>query len=151
MLYIKEMKEDDDNVVVVEVNKANAEFYHAFERLSMEMMDKLWKHDDNVVCIHPGWDLFSGWLAIRESWITIFNNTEMMRFIITNTKVRIFDNNLAVVVCLENIETPVNGQVIKMGVIATNVFERNELNQWLLIHHHGSTVTNYIPPNISSQ
>jgi ketosteroid isomerase-like protein len=152
MLYIKEMKEDDDNVVVIgEVNKVNAEFYHAFERLSMEMMDKLWKHDDNVVCIHPGWDLFSGWLAIRESWITIFSNTEMMRFIITNTKVRIFDNNLAVVVCLENIETPVNGQVIKMGVIATNVFERNELNQWLLIHHHGSTVTNYIPPNISSQ
>jgi ketosteroid isomerase-like protein len=152
MLYIKEMKEDDDNVVVIgEVNKVNAEFYHAFERLSMEMMDKLWKHDDNVVCIHPGWDLFSGWLAIRESWITIFSNTEMMRFIITNTKVRIFDNNLAVVVCLENIETPVNGQVIKMGVIATNVFERNELNQWLLIHHHGSTVSNYIPPNISSQ
>jgi len=151
MLYIKEMKEDDANVVVGEVNKANAEFYHAFERLSMEMMDKLWKHDDNVVCIHPGWDLFSGWLAIRESWITIFSNTEMMQFIITNTKVRIFDNNLAVVVCLENIETPVNGQVIKMGVIATNVFERNELNQWLLIHHHGSTVSNYIPPNISSQ
>jgi ketosteroid isomerase-like protein len=152
MLYIKEMKEDDDNVVVIgEVNKVNAEFYHAFERLSMEMMDKLWKHDDNVVCIHPGWDLFSGWLAIRESWITIFSNTEMMLFIITNTKVRIFDNNLAVVVCLENIETPVNGQVIKMGVIATNVFERNELNQWLLIHHHGSTVSNYIPPNISSQ
>ena len=151
MLYIKEMKEDDANVVVGEVNKVNAEFYHAFERLSMEMMDKLWKHDDNVVCIHPGWDLFSGWLAIRESWITIFSNTEMMRFIITNTKVRIFDNNLAVVVCLENIETPVNGQVIKMGVIATNVFERNELNQWLLIHHHGSTVSNYIPPNISSQ
>lgn len=151
MLYIKEMKEDDANVVVGEVNKANAEFYHAFERLSMEMMDKLWKHDDNVVCIHPGWDLFSGWLAIRESWITIFSNTEMMQFIITNTRVRIFDNNLAVVVCLENIETPVNGQVIKMGVIATNVFERNELNQWLLIHHHGSTVSNYIPPNISSQ
>jgi ketosteroid isomerase-like protein len=145
------MKEDDANVVVGEVNNANAEFYHAFERLSTEMMDKVWKHDDNVVCIHPGWDLFSGWLAIRESWITIFSNTEMMRFIITNTKVRIFDNNLAVVVCLENIETPVSGQVIKMGVIATNVFERNELNQWLLIHHHGSTVSNYIPPNVSSQ
>jgi len=149
MLYIKEMKEDDD--VVGEVDKANAGFYHAFESLSMEMMDKLWKHDDKVVCIHPGWDLFSGWLAIRESWIIIFSNTEMMRFIITNTKVRIFDNNMAVVVCLENIETSVNGQVIKMGVIATNVFERNEINQWLLIHHHGSTVASYIPPNISSQ
>jgi ketosteroid isomerase-like protein len=140
-----------DNGIVEEVNKVNAEFYHAFESLSIEMMDRLWKHDDNVVCIHPGWDLFTGWLAIRESWITIFSNTEMIRFTITNTKVRIFHNRIAVVVCLENIETSVNGQVIKIGVIATNVYERNELNQWLLIHHHGSSVTNYIQPNVSSQ
>ena len=142
--------------IVREVNKVNNEFYHAFENLSIEMMDKLWKHDENVVCIHPGWDLFTGWLAIRESWITIFRNTDMIRFVITNTKVRIFDNNsnriVAVVVCLENIETTLaNKQVIKIGVLATNIFERNELNQWLLIHHHGSSVTNYIPPNVSSQ
>jgi hypothetical protein len=66
-----------------------------------------------------------------------------------------YSNNkkdLAVVVCLESIETTsANKQVIKIGVIATNIFERNELNQWLLIHHHGSSVTNYIPPNVSSQ
>jgi ketosteroid isomerase-like protein len=150
MQYIREMQEDDENVG--KVNKANAEFYNAFENLSIEIMDKMWKHDENIVCIHPGWDLFTGWLAIRESWITIFSNTEMIRLSITNTKVRIFDNNrIAVVVCLENIETSANGQVIKIGVIATNVFERNELNQWLLIHHHGSSVANYISPNISSQ
>ena len=143
-----------DDEIVDEVNKVNTEFYHAFESLSVEMMDRLWKHDDNVVCIHPGWDLFNGWLAIRESWVTIFSNTEMIRFIITNTKVRIFvnDNRTAVVVSLENIETSANGQAIKVGVIATNIFERNEqLNQWLLIHHHGSPVTSYIPPNVSSQ
>ena len=147
-----EMQEDDE--IVREVNKVNSEFYHAFERLSIEMMDKLWKHDENVVCIHTGWDLFTGWLAIRESWITIFSNTEMIRFTITNAKVRTFDSNkIAVVVCLENIETTsANGQVIKIGIIATNIFERNEqLNQWLLIHHHGSPITNYLPPNISSQ
>jgi hypothetical protein len=77
----------------------------------------------------------------------------MIRFSITNTKVRTFDNKIAVVVCLENIQTTsANGQAIKIGIIATNIFERNEqLNQWLLIHHHGSPVTNYIPPNVSSQ
>jgi ketosteroid isomerase-like protein len=140
-----------DNDIVEKVNNTNTEFYRAFEYLSIEMMDNLWKHDENVICIHPGWDLFTGWLAIRESWITIFENTEMIKFTITNTKIRTFDK-VAVVVCLENIETTsADRRLIKIGVIATNIFERNEqLNQWLLIHHHGSPVTNYIPPNISS-
>ncbi|MFL6344162.1 MAG: nuclear transport factor 2 family protein [Nitrososphaeraceae archaeon] len=132
------MLEDDKNV---EVDKVNAEFYHAFESLSIERMERLWKHDENIACIHPGWDLFIGWLAIRESWITIFANTEMIKFTITNPKIRIFDNNkIAVVVCLENIETTAaDRRPIKIGIIATNIFERNEqLNQWLLIHHHGS-------------
>ena len=139
------MKEDE---IIVQVQKINSEFYHAFENLSIERMEELWKHEDKVVCIHPGWDLFTGWLAIRESWITIFRNTKMIKFIITNTKVRVFDN-IAVVVCLENIETLLNGEIVRLGVIATNIFEQME-NQWLLIHHHGSSVSNYIPPNISS-
>jgi hypothetical protein len=139
------MKEDE---IIVQVQKINSEFYHAFENLSIERMERLWKHEDNVVCIHPGWDLFTDRLAIRESWIAIFRNTEMIKFIITNTKLRVFDN-LAVVVCLENIETLVNGEIVRLGVIATNIFEQME-KQWLLIHHHGSSVSNYIPPNISS-
>ena len=138
------MKEDE---IIVQVQKINSEFYHAFENLSIERMEGLWKHEDNVVCKHPGWDLFTGWLAIRESWITIFRNTEMIKFIITNTKVKVFDN-MAVVVCLENIETLVNGEIVRLGVIATNIFEQME-KQSLLIHHHGSSVSNYIPPNIS--
>jgi hypothetical protein len=57
------------------------------------------------------------------------------------------------VIDVENIEmTSANGQVIKIGVIAANIFEQSEQpNQWLLVHHHGSPVTNYIPPNVSSQ
>jgi SnoaL-like domain len=50
----------------------------------------------------------------------------MIKFTITNTKVRTFDE-VAVVVCLENIETTsANGRVIKIGVIATNIFEQSE-------------------------
>ena len=146
------MQKDDE--FIKKVNMANTEFYHAFECLSIEMMDKLWKHDENIICIHPGWDLFTGWLAIRESWMTIFANTEMIKFTITNTKIRTFDK-VAVVVCLENIETTsADGRVIKIGVIATNIFEQRnseQPNEWLLVHHHGSPLTNYIPPNVSSQ
>jgi ketosteroid isomerase-like protein len=138
--------------VAAGVRKANIEFYHAFESLSIEMMDSLWKHDDDVICIHPGWDLFTGWLAIRESWTVIFRNTEMIRFIITNMKIRTLDNKsrMAIVVCQENIESSINGQLVRIGVIATNIFERND-NQWLLVHHHGSSISNYLPPNISAQ
>ena len=64
-----------------------------------------------------------GWLAIRESWITIFQNTEVIKFNITNPKVRLFDNN-GIIVCQENIESSVNGREEKISIIATNIFER---------------------------
>ena len=44
MLYIIEMQ--DGEIIVEEVNEVNTQFYHAFESLSIEMMDKLWKHDE---------------------------------------------------------------------------------------------------------
>ena len=147
------MKGDDEAVIAEEVQKVNSQFYDAFESLSIERMERLWKHEDNIGCIHPGWELFTGWLAVRESCSTIFDNTDMIRFTITNTKVRVFINNgkiAAVVVCLENIETSVNRQNVKLGVIATNIFEKNENQQWLLIHHHGSSLSNYISHNVYS-
>jgi hypothetical protein len=85
-----------------------------------------------------------------------FENTRMIKFFITNTKVKIF-GNIAIVVCLENIDTVIDDEnTITMGVIATNIFEQQNVkknndynNEWLMIHHHGSVVANYIPPNIS--
>lgn len=140
-----------NKISLTEILKSNAEFYHAFEGLSIDMMDSLWKHDENVICVHPGWELLVGWLAIRESWVTIFQNTEMIKFNITNAKVRSFDNsNIGVVVCQENIESSVSGQQDRIGVIATNIFERCE-NRWVLIHHQGSSISNYMPPNLSPQ
>jgi ketosteroid isomerase-like protein len=136
------------------IQDINIQFYKAFESLSLERMEQVWKHSDDVVCVHPGWDLFRGWTAVRESWMTIFQNTERIQFIITNAKVRAFENIMAVVVCLENIETIINQDKIRMGVIATNIFERqrivrNDEDEWLMIHHHGSPVSNYMPPNVS--
>lgn len=136
------------------IQDINIQFYKAFESLSLERMEQVWKHSDDVVCVHPGWDLFRGWTAVRESWMTIFQNTKRIQFIITNAKVRAFENIVAIVVCLENIETIINQDKIIMGVIATNIFERqrivrNDEDEWLMIHHHGSPVSNYMPPNVS--
>ena len=106
------------------------------------------------MCSVKLWDLFRGWMAGRESWMTIFQNTERIQFLITNAKVRAFENIVAVVICLENIETIINQDKIRMGVIATNIFERqrsarNDKDEWLIIHHHGSLISNYVPPNVS--
>jgi len=140
-----------NKISLTEILMSNGKFYHAFEGLSIDMMDKLWKHDESIICVHPGWDLLVGWLAIRESWVTIFQNTEMISFNITNTRVRIFDNgDIGVVVCQENIKSSVNEQQAEIGVIGTNIFERYE-NRWLLIHHQGTSISNYMPPNLSPQ
>ena len=59
---------------------------------------------------------------------------------------------MALVICLENIKTIVNENKIRMGVVATNIFERQPTQKesgWLMIHHHGSPVSDYIPPNFS--
>jgi hypothetical protein len=147
-----------DEKTIQEIQSINNRFYDAFESLSLESMDVVWKHSDDIICVHPGWDLFTGWMAVRESWMTIFQNTERIQFIITNEKIRVFNNVIAVVVCLENIQSNVNQGKSRMGVISTNIFERqmaedeynNEHNEkWLMIHHHGSPVSNYIPPNVS--
>lgn len=139
-----------NKISLTEILMSNGKFYHAFERLSIDMMDNLWKHDENIICVHPGWDLLVGWLAIRESWVTIFQNTKVIKFNITNTKVRILDSgNIGVVVCQENIESSVRQQD-KIGIIATNIFERYE-NRWLLIHHQGSSISNYMVPNLTPQ
>ena len=129
--------EEENETIIEEVKKINNQFYHAFENLSIEMMERLWKHVDNAVCIHPGWDLFIGWLAIRESWITIFRNTEMIRFTITNTKVRVFGgNNIAVVVCLKNIEIhsiDKNNQLLRLALLLLTYLSTIKTNGYLSI------------------
>src|ERR1044072_4406886 len=140
------------------IEDSNSRFYKAFESLSIEKMELVWKHSNDAICIHPGWEMFSSWTAIRESWVRIFENTRMIKFFISNIKIKAFEN-IAIVVCLENIDSVIedeNENSIRMGVIATNIFEKQNVNinnksniEWLLIHHHGSAVANYMAPNVA--
>ena len=43
-----------------DIENANTKFYEAFENLSITMMESIWNHNDNCVCIHPGWEMFVG-------------------------------------------------------------------------------------------
>ena len=141
------MIKTNGSLSVKEVENVNLKFYEAFENLSILMMESIWSHNDNCVCIHPGWEMFVGWMAIRESWVTIFSNTENIKFTITNSRTRIYQEVIAVTTCLENIEIIQHKVKIQSGVVATNIFEYNKSQKkWLLIHHHGSPMSNYFPP-----
>ena len=51
------------------------------------------------------------------------------------------------ITCLENIEMIQNEAKIQLGVVTTNIFEYNRSQEkWLIVHHHGSPVSNYFPP-----
>ena len=147
---------DEEKGVEQTIEEINTRFYKAFESLSIEKMDEVWKHSDDTVCIHPGWEMFTSWTAIRESWLRIFENTNMIKFFLTNVKIKAFEK-IAIVVCLENIDSVIEDENrIRMGVIATNIFEKQNVNnsnkynnEWLMIHHHGSGVANYTAPNVS--
>src|SRR5438093_9770143 len=114
---------DEQKGVQQTIEDSNSRFYKAFERLSIEKMDAAWKHSDDTICIHPGWEMFTSWTAIRESWVRIFENTKMIKFFISNIKIKAFEN-IAIVVCLENIDSVIedeNENGIRMGRYQTRV------------------------------
>ena len=132
------------------IENANAQFYDAFEKVSISMMENIWSHNDNCICIHPGWEMFVGWLAIRESWMTIFANTENLKFTITNTKIRLYEDVVGVITCVENIKMILNERKVFTGVVATNIFEYDvNHRRLLLVYHHGSPISDYLPPTNS--
>ena len=122
----------------VEVVEANARFYRAFETLDIAEMDRVWSHGDHVKCVHPGWPLLSGWDAVRESWARIFENTEEMRFTLSNVQAMV-GGDLAWVTCTENILSETGGRLSVTAILATNLFERDGAD-WRLVHHHASHI-----------
>lgn len=123
---------------IVSVQEANRAFYDAFETLDIQKMDALWLQDDQVKCIHPGWELCNGWPDVRDSWVLIFNHTYEIKFSVLLIDLTIKDH-LAWTVCKETISTKDSGKWLEGQVLSTNIFERRG-GAWLLTHHHGSPV-----------
>ena len=73
-----------------------------------------------------------GSTRLFTGWMTIFQNTERIQFLITNTKIRMFENIIAIVVCLENIQSNVNQNKMIMRVIAT-IFSKDSLLSRIII------------------
>jgi ketosteroid isomerase-like protein len=125
---------DDDDAVLA----ANKAFYDAFEALDLAAMSRVWAHRPTATCIHPGWEILSGWDEIRESWRAIFANTGYMRFKASNIRVHVVGNS-AWVCCVENLFQVVEGHTIHSQVACTNLFLRTG-EGWKMVLHHGSPI-----------
>jgi ketosteroid isomerase-like protein len=127
-----------------EVYKANKDFYRAFESFDIAKMEQLWLNADYIQCFHPGWGMLRGWEPVMTSWRRIFENTDEIRFVLTEARVQVRDS-LAWVTLYENLTNRLGREEIAAVVLTTNIFEKHPAG-WLLIHHHGSPVAQPTPP-----
>lgn len=131
----------------ISVEQANAAFYRALESSVIERMDDVWTHEDWVRCVHPGWDMLTGWGRVRESWVMIFEGGQKMRASPSEVWVWI-SGDFAWVTCTENITVFNAASFDSAQAAATNLFVRRE-GRWLMAHHHASPIPLIVPDTAS--
>ena len=122
-----------------EIAQANRAFYHAFETLKIEEMEKVWAKDADIQCGHPGWRMLRGWGPVMQSWRRIFENTPSMQFTLTDVKIEIC-GAVGWVTLYENLNSSIEGQNYSAAILTTNIFQKTE-EGWRMILHHGSSVS----------
>ena len=120
------------------VEEANERFYQALENADLELMEAVWLHAESVTCVHPGWELLTGWDNVCESWRRIFEGTQGMRVRASDISVHIEDD-FAWVTCHENLALFLDRSTAPASAVtvATNLFRRFD-DEWLMVHHHAS-------------
>lgn len=120
------------------VEAVNTAFYAAVETGDLDRLEALWDHDDDVVCVHPGYPALRGRSAVLRSWTLIMANTGYIQFFLTDVAT-VVTGDTAVVTCTENVLTSITESDGDARVVTTNVFRRRP-DGWRLWLHHGSPV-----------
>ncbi len=120
---------------------AEAAFYEAIERASLEMLMLVWAEDEDIVCIHPGGPRLTGYAAIREAWRRIFDGGPRMRIRLSGGT-SVLTPFTAIHSAIEHVSLR-NDESQRAPVVATNIFVRGALG-WRMVLHHASPA----PPDI---
>ena len=93
------MSDLSDKEIVLARNQA---FYHAFSTRDISEMNQVWWQGSTSLCIHPGGRVFIGWEEIRDTWSSIFRNTDFLEIDLEIIKIEI-DQALAYLVVGETV------------------------------------------------
>jgi len=116
----------------------NEKFYKAFNARDLDAMKSVWSSHGNVICVHPGWSPLNGFEPIMESWQGIFKNSGNMDIQVSDVTVTASED-LAWVSCVEKLYTIASNGVLASKVFSTNLFQLDEGN-WKMIMHHASSM-----------
>lgn len=121
-----------------EVRAANGAFYAAFRARDPSAMDELWATRAPTLCVHPGWDVIRGREGVMRSWRRILANPNAPAIEGTDVEVSVL-GDVAIVTCREG----ERGRAA--GLVATNVFVREDA-AWRLVHHHAGPLAEPVEP-----
>lgn len=121
-----------------EVMGANERFYQAFNKRDLISMQAVWRQDDSIACIHPGWEVLKGFDSIIHSWERIFSGSENLEIKLSDIVVS-GEGGLVWVGCQENLFALSQSGVQLSKVYATNLFKKEE-GHWKIVLHHASSV-----------
>lgn len=130
-----------------EVLAANQAFYEALEELDLAKMTARWWQEDWVSCLHPGWELLTGWEEILESWRNIFRSTTQMRIVVTRPIVHV-QGDAAWVSCVESVTSTYQTGFETAMIEATNILVRRG-GEWRMAHHHSTLLPGRVPSGTS--
>ena len=132
---------NDEPEIVEEIRAANQRFYDAFNTLDIGRMEDVWETSERALCVHPGWTPIVGWATIRESWVRIFDNANLMQFSVRYLNV-VVQGDFGCVTCVEGVTSVVQGRAANFSTFATNIFARQVSENgevgWKMIAHHAS-------------
>lgn len=129
------MTNPEDKEAILAANQA---FYSAFADRDLKSMTSLWWQGSSSICVHPGSSPIVGWTDIRDSWNSIFKNTNSLEIDTEIIKVEV-DQALAYVLLREIVLQSNQGRRMKAQSLATNIFQKMA-QKWYLVSHHGSPI-----------
>lgn len=110
---------------------ANAAFYAAISSADAAGMALVWAEDDDISCIHPGWPVIVGRVAVIGSWRDILESPARPQ-ITCHDPHPIVTGDSGRVVCIEIVGTA--------ALAASNHFRLID-GQWRLVHHQASPIS----------